>query len=274
MIRKFECRNCNRQFEADDQKTVVCPHCHSDNVEPAGRHIPAIVWKSVLAVVLVGLTCGVILLLSSRCNTSADPENPDSSSVNTTEWNPIDPPTVTVSQPFFNDNGKYSVDVESKNVPAGADYYYVMLSHFDQKVLQKNEDGHFSNIPYCEEDGHSYDFAIMDSREDTLICLPVEQTGFVKQVIIDSSKKMTQEQLQKLIDTQDKSLNGVGESDYLAPDYQLKFSGLPSDIEKPQSWAELFEMIEYEIIKSVTVSQIDYDDKNRINVIRLKVTMP
>lgn len=274
MIKKFECKNCNSQFEADDQRTVACPHCHSDNVEPAGRHISAIARKSISAVILVGLSCGIILFLNSRCNTTESIAEPDSLSSDKSEWCPSDPPTVNVSQPLFNDNGKYSVDVEGKNIPVGADYYYVMLSHFDQKVLQKNKDGHFSDIPYCEEDGHSYDFAIMDRKADTMICLPVEQTGFVKQVIIDSSKKMTQDQLQKLIDTQDKSLNGVGESDYLAPDYQMKVSGLPSDIEKPKSWTELFEMIEFEIIKGATVSQIDYDDKNRIKVIKLKVTMP
>lgn len=274
MIKKFDCKNCNRQFKADDNGTVVCPHCHSDNVEPARYHIPTIVWKIFLSIIFVVLSCGVIFFFNSRCKKLQTSDNPSSVSNDTTGWNPSDPPTVSVSQPLFNDNGTYSVEVEGKNMPSEINFCYVMLSHFDRKVLQKNRDGHFSNIPYNEEDGHSYDFAIMDSKADTLICIPVEQTGFVKQIIILDGMKMTQEQLQKLIDTQDKSLNGVGESDYLAPDYQLIIEGLPSNIKKPESWADLFEMIEYEIISSATVSHIDYDDKNRINVVKLKLIMP
>jgi hypothetical protein len=272
MIKKFDCKNCNKQFEADDQGPVVCPMCHSDNVEPAGHHIPTIVWKFIAAIIFIILACGVILFSTSRCEEQSESDGTNLS--DSVIWDVSDPPSVSVGQPVFNDNGKYSVDVKEKNVPQGVKFYYVMLSHFDQKVLQKNDDGQFSNIPYCEEDGHSYDFAIMDSRTDTLLCIPVEQTGFVKQVIIDSSKKMTQEQLQKLIDTQDVSLNGVGESDYLAPDYQLKFIGIPSDMKKPESWAELFEMIEYGILDNVTISQLSYDDKNRINMVKLKVTIP
>lgn len=274
MIRFFKCKNCNKEFEADYQDSVLCPHCHSDNVEPVSHHISKLTWRILASAFFVMLACFVILFTTSRCESTCDSDDIPDDVPGVDTIISSDPPTVSVSQPLFNDNGKYSVDVIGKNIPKGIKYYYVMLSHFDEKVLQKNEDGHFSNISYCEEDGHSYDFAIMDSRADTLICIPVEQTGFVRQVTIDSSKKMTSEQLQKLIDVQDESLNGVGESDYLAPDYQLKFVGLPPDMKKPESWTEMFEIVEYGIIDRITVSQLSYDDKNRINTVVLKVTMP
>lgn len=270
MIKKFNCKNCNKSFETDNQDSVICPHCHSDNVEPLSYHIPTIVWRILIYALVLMLACCVVSIFTSRCPRNSEP-NPNEPMP---EFTRGDPPTVSVSQPVFNENGHYSVYVKGKNIPQGVKFYYVMLSHFEKKVLQQNEDGLFSNIPFCEEDSHSYDFAIMDSRADTFICTPVEQTGFVRQVIIDSSKKMTSEQLQKLIDTQDESLNGVGESDYLAPNYQLKFVGLPTDMKKPESWAELFEMIEYGILNTAIVNQLSYDDKNRINIVVLKVTLP
>ena len=278
MIRKFECKNCKKQFEADDHEQVVCPHCQSDNVELTNRKIPALVWKAVVVVFII-LFAYFSFFLSSRCEGRGNQDSKDSIVVGHSDsifydYHEEIPPTVSVSLPICDDKGMYSVDVKPQNLRKGMKFYYVMLNHYGEpkKVLQKNEDGHFSNIPYCNEDGHSYDFAIMDSNADTLLCVPVEQTGFVKQVI--PSRKMTIEEIQKLIDSQDESLNGVGESDYLAPDYKLEFTGLPSNAKKPESWTDVFEMIEFEQWKSVTVSKVEYDDKNRINVVTLKVNMP
>lgn len=276
MKRKFECKNCNKQFEADDQQQVVCPHCKSDNVEPANFHFTLRMWKAVVGIFALLLVC-IAVFSVLRCEEEPTVQEETTIPVETdsvyTDYHETVPPTVKVSQPACNDDGLYSVDVEVKNLNRNVKFYFIMLSHFDKKILQKSEDGHFNQIPYCSEDGNSYDFAIMDSKTDTLLCVPVEQTGFVRQVTIDSEKKMTISQLQKLIDTQDESLNGVGESDYLAPDYQLEFPGLSSDIVKPRTWADLFEMIEFEQLKRATVTHVDYDDKNRIKVVTLRVVV-
>lgn len=269
MIKKFECKNCNKIFDADERGSVVCPYCHSDNVEPAGHHISALVWKAAASIIAILLVCGAIFLSVSRCGSS-----PVSGGPLPPEDSISSDPTVSVGQPELNDNGMYSVEVEGKNLHRGMKFYYVMMSHFDKQVLQKSKDGRFRDIPYCADDGHSYDFAIMDSNADTLLCFPVEQTGFIRQAVIKKEQRMTMEQLQNLINTQDKSLNGVGESDYMAPDYKLTFSGLPSDTKKPASWSEVFELLEYEIWESVTVEELGYDDKNRINSVTLKVNMP
>lgn len=282
MIRKFDCKNCKKHFNADDEHQVICPHCKSDNVEPVSFHVPTKIWKFFAVVIILLLSCVIVYsVIQFEMNSS------DSNDFNSIISSPVEkdtdciefdyaetiPPTVNISQPVCDNEGLYSVEVKAKNINNKTTYYFVMISHFDKKVLQKSTDGRFSKIHYCDEDGHSYDFAIMDSKSDTLLCVPVEQTGFVRQVTIESSKKMTADQLQKLIDTKDESLNGVGESDFLSPDYQLSFIGLPSDI-KIQSWTDLFEMVEYEVLKGVTVSQIGYDNKNRIKMITLKVTMP
>lgn len=275
MKKKFECQDCNARFEADDAERVICPQCHSDNVEFAGSHFSVKWLKLFVAIVIILLIIFVGLYSIRHCSNLANTNNEVlSQDTFIYDYHERIPPTVRVSQPMCNKEGMYSVDVVPMNVSNGMRFYYVMFSHFDKKVLQKNEDGHFSNIPYCSEDGHSYDFAIMDSNVDTLLCVPVQQTGFVRQVVIESSKKMTLEQLQELIDTKSETLNGVGESDYLAPDYKLEFLGLKSGSNKPESWAEVFEMLEFEIWKNVRVSKLSYDEKNRINLVTLKVIMP
>lgn len=275
MIRNFICLNCKQQFKADDKEMVYCPHCKSDNVEIAKQHISRWVWR-IMSLIIVLLVVCFIFNCISRCNSGNDSDiiNPDDPAIIYTDGDSIvDPPTVIISEPIWDNDSKYSVKVEAKNIKSKMKIYFVMLSHFEQKVLQKNNDGLFSNIPHCDDDGHSYDFAIMDSKTDTLLCVPIEQTGFVKQITIDDKNKMTIEKLQTYIDSQDRSLLGVGENEYLAPDYKLEFVGIPTDVRKPESWSELFEMIEYEIIKNVTVTKISYDDKKRINNITLKVNM-
>lgn len=271
MIRRFTCLNCKQQFEADDQNMVVCPHCKSDNVEYTKHSlIPRWVWKGLTAIVFLL----IVYFAASNINRCSNGNNPlDSSPVDTTHIDPSDPPTVTVSEPVWNNDSKYTVEVKANNVKSEIKFYYVMLSHFDKNVLQKNNDGKFSGISHCDDDGHSYDFAIMDSKADTLLCVPIEQTGFVKQITIDDKNKMTIEQLQKYIDSQDRSLLGVGENEYLAPDYKLEFVGIPTDMKKLESWSDIFEMIEYEVIQKVTVIKVDYDERKRINKIKLKVDM-
>lgn len=275
MIRNFICLNCKQQFKADDKEMVYCPHCKSDNVEIAKQHISRWVWR-IMSLIIVLLVVCFIFNCISRCNSGNDSDiiNPDDPAIIYTDGDSIvDPPTVIISEPIWDNDSKYSVKVEAKNIKSKMKIYFVMLSHFEQKVLQKNNDGLFSNIPHCDDDGHSYDFAIMDSKTDTLLCVPIEQTGFVKQITIDDKNKMTIEKLQTYIDSQDRSLLGVGENEYLAPDYKLEFVGIPADTRKPESWSELFEMIEYGIIQNASVININYDDKKRINIIKLKVTM-
>lgn len=274
MIRSFTCLNCKQQFEADDKNMVICPHCKSDNVEYTKHSkISGWVWKSVAAVVVLLIAYFVATNIKSCSNENNSTPTPTAPTVNPDTCYVTDPPTVTVSEPIWNNDSKYSVEVKAKNVKNGIKFYFVMLSHFDRNILQKNADGRFSGIPHCDDDGHSYDFAIMDGKEDTLLCVPIEQTGFVKQITIDDKNKMTIEQLQRCIDSQDRSLLGVGENEYLAPDYKLEFVGMPADVTEPESWNDLFEMIEFEIIQKVSVVEINYDDRKRINKIKLKVIM-
>lgn len=276
MIQKFDCKNCNKQFEADDQQGVVtCPHCHSDNVEPARSHMPRWVLPALLVLVLA-VVIGICFATCRGSDMKPDKEDssaimPDTCDTLKVEYKEAIPTTVEVSEPEF-DGKNYSVSVEVQNAK-GLKFYYVRMNHFGEKrVLQKSNDGKFSDIPFCEADGHSYDFAIMDANADTLLCVPTEKTGFIKQAAV--GKKMTKEELQQLIDKRDPSLNGAGENDYLAPDYKLKFSGLPADaVNVPQILADVTDKLDMEVWQKVTVTALGYDDMNRISSITLQVVV-
>ena len=279
MIKKFDCKNCKKQFEADDQGVITCPYCHSDNVEPARFHLPSWTGRIGLIIVLVLVVAGAWWLLGKTSFNSDDMDSNDEEILDSlsTDNDSLDyeyvediPPTVDITEPVF-DGKYYTVTVKAKNVQKGINFYYVRMNHFgDKKVLQKSEDGHFKDIPYCEEDGSSYDFAIMDANSDTLLSTPTPVTGFIRQVSV--SKKMTMQELQALIDKRDPSLYGAGENDYLAPDYKLKFVGLPADaVNIPKILAEVIEKLDMESWQKVSVKSLDYDDMNRIDNITLQV---
>lgn len=280
MIRKFECWNCKTVFQADDQQYVECPHCHSDNVEPATFHLPHWTWKAVAGIVGVALALTLYTQVEwgSTPEQQVEPDSFDSHEEGDTtivqyDYNELIPLSVEVSEPVF-DGKTYLVEVKAKNVPSGRKFYYVRLNHFgeEKKVLQRSDDGKFSDIPFCDEDGHSYDFAIMDGKADTLLCVPIEKTGFIRQVAV--KEKMTVAELQDLINKCDDSLLGAGENDALAPDCKLNFEGLPADaVNIPTILAQVMEKIENEVWAGVTVVNVDYDDMNRIKSITMKVNM-
>lgn len=276
MIRKFECKNCRHQFEADDKGVVECPQCHSDNVDIAASHLPSWIWKAVGGIIaLLLLVCAGWFLFQNDGQSEDNPPvaefvSEDGDSVIVVEGLTV-PPTVEVSTPVFNEeNSTYSVEVSVKNMPQGYKFYYAMLNHFgEQKVMKKSEDGKFTDIPFNEEDGNSYDFAVCDAKTDTLLCAPVPQSGFLRQVKV--KEKMTVAQLQQLIDNADETLMGKGENDYLAPDYKLNLKGLSSDaVNVPKVLADVIQKLKNEVWSKATVKSLEYDDMNRISVITIQ----
>lgn len=265
MIRKFECKNCKNIFEADDAGHVECPKCHSDNVDFASnKKISKVAIGLLVLTVLLAIGGGVVFLSPN----SPKREEP----IVIVDTFLTEPPTVEVSEPIYDDKKeRYSVELIAKNVPRGMEISYVRMDHFgNHDVLQTSTDGKFTDIPYCEDDGHCYDFAIMDVKADTLLCAAVPKPGFIRVVVV--KEKMTKEELQRLIDKRDQSLIGAGENDFLAPDVKLKFKGLPEDaVNIPENLSSVFEKIDFGIWASVTVDNLKWDDKNRISEITLIV---
>ena len=276
MVRKFECKSCKCRFEAEDNNQVICPSCHSDNVEYAHFHVPVKVWKiagAVLALLLI-----IYVLVQFDWNTSSNSENSLEDGADSLAYQ-IDstyieetglslPPVINVGDLSFENNG-YSFEVSIENPPAVKCYVAVLDAYNAKKVVAKSSNGKFKDVPFSEADGGYYNIALFDASADTLIC-SIEKTGFIKQKAV--AKKMTVADLQARINQRDPSLMGVGENDNLNPEYKLKFVGLPSDaMNVPTTLGEVFDKLDNEIWSSVKVNSLDYDDMNRISVINLTV---
>ncbi|MBO4673399.1 MAG: zinc ribbon domain-containing protein [Bacteroidaceae bacterium] len=280
MIRKFECKNCKKRFEADDANEVVCPHCQSDNVEYATFHIPSKVWKtSGIIVLMIGVVYGLSLvswenLFANGGKETATP--PDSDTIRivlnqqyTNETGEEIPPEIEIGSRTFEGVG-YSFAATVKNLKV-TDFYYAVLDPYnEQNVIVRSDDGRFKDVPYSKADGSIYTIAVFDAKTDTILCKMEQVTGFIKQKSV--SKKMSVSELQAKIDKRDPSLMGVGENDYLSPNYTLTFVGLPKDApNKPENLYDVFEKLDMETWTSVKVSSLEYDDMNRISGITLKV---
>lgn len=276
MIRKFECKDCKTRFESEEANNVLCPNCHSDNVEYALFRIPEKVWK------IVGLLAAVLIIVFLTFQfdwSSTIPQDDnliskqdslahqrDSTYVNETGLTL--PPVINVGDLTFEDEG-YTFEVSVENRPLTGYYVAILNAHNDKIVISKSNDGKFTKIPFSEADGGSYIIALVDVSNDTIIC-NIEKPGFIRQKAV--SRKMTIPDLQTRINKRDESLMGIGENDYLAPDYKLKFIGLPSDaVNIPSTLGEVFDKLDNEIWSSVKVNSLEYDDMNRISMISLSV---
>lgn len=276
MIRKFECKDCKHRFEADDAGQVLCPKCNSDNVEYARFHLPPVVWK-VGGIILLAAILTIVATKIDWNRPAAKEDEPiagkdsldharDTTYVNETGLTL--PPVINIGELVFEEEG-YTFEVTVENAPTLKFYYAILDSYNHKKVIAKSNDGKFKGVPFSTADGGCYDVALMDVSVDTLICC-INKTGFIKQKAV--TKKMPVSELQTLIDSRDVSLMGVGENDYLNPDYKLKFSGLPSDaVNVPTTLGEVFDKLDNEIWSSVKVSSLEYDDMNRISVIQLSI---
>ncbi len=279
MIRKFECKACKMRFEADDSNAVICPHCQSDNVEYAQFRISSKVWKICGGIVVfAGLICAAIFVdwkglfpknEENLTTDSIDMVEVKNDSIYMAETGLELPPEIEITELNFEGEG-YSFDMKVKYLKTSNIYFAVLDPYNDKKIIAKSNDGHFTNVPYSKADGSIYTLAVYDAQMDTILCKKAEVTGFIKQKSV--SKKMTVAELQAKIDKRDQSLIGVGENDYLSPDYTLTFVGLPKDApNKPKNLYDVFEKLDMETWVSVTVSSLDYDDMNRISGITLKV---
>ena len=276
MIRKFECNNCKCRFEADDERQVLCPECKSENVEYAHFHIPSIVWKIigvVLALTILGIIVSLIDWKQSEEPGEIATNNKDSLAIvrDTTfikETGLSLPPVINVGDLTYEKQG-YRFEVTVDNPPM-AKYYFAIVDPYDKnKIVAKSENGSFKDIPYSTADGGVFEVSLFDSSSDTLIC-SIEKTGFIKQQAVE--KKMSVSELQNKINNRDSSLMGVGENDYLNPNYELKLVGLSSDaVNVPTTLGEVFDKLENDIWESVKVNSLEYDEMNRIKKIALSI---
>lgn len=283
-LRKFECWQCHRRFEADDSSWVECPYCHSDNVDYAHFHLPKGLWKWGAGIAAcAGLAYGLLSIDWGQFRESPEPQAVEEEQVDTArtivektdtvvekELGLKVSPTINIDgTPTFED-GSYTFTVSVKNAPAEGSFYVVALDHFDhKKVVARSDDGHFKNLPPSKADGGQYDFAVCSVNGDSLLCDPIPRAGFIPQQAV--AQRMSKEKLQQLIDSYDDSLGGAGENSYIAPDCKLEFKGLPADaVGVPTNLWGVADKVDTGIWH-VTVTHVDYDDMNRISKVVITV---
>lgn len=273
MQRRFECKNCQALFEADNTKNVQCPKCGSDNVEYVQFHIPVKFWK-LGGILLVILAVGLLIVNIDRFQPSTQysvgGEVKDTAQIerDTTYINETGlqlPAEINVGELVFEADG-YKFDITVKNPPL-QNFYFAVVEYHGEKIVAKSNDGRFAGVPYSPDDGGTYTLSLFDASTDTIIC-SIEKPGFIRQIAV--AQKMTLAVLQSKIDNRDISLEGAGENEYLSPDYKLEFVGLSSDaVNIPSTLGEIFDKLDNEIWKSVKVNSLEYDDMNRISKIVL-----
>lgn len=278
MKRNFECWHCHKTFEADDQQWVQCPHCESDNVEYATWHAPRWLGRALsiaAAIVLVAIAAYYVATHFPQKEveqTETVIEEDDTTGIHIDIPSDIvEPPTLEVSELTFEDEG-YTFEVTVNNAPAQKYVFAIYDAFDDKKLIMKDDDGKFEGVPYSEAEGGSYRLAILDATADTLLCSFKTVPGFIRQE--KPEKKMSVAQLQAMIDARDESLLGLGENKYLAPDYKIKFVGLPKGAKNvPTILAEVNEKIDNFVWDSAKVTALEYDDMNRICLITMKVVV-
>ncbi len=183
---------------------------------------------------------------------------------------PLEMSFTSIPEPTFSD-GKYSIQVHVDNVPAGAKVTYQICEPFgDKKVIASSEDGNFTELPYSEHEGTYAVVAIAQKdgkqvakAEDVII-------GFIKQEAV--KRKMTVQELQKMVDKQDESLLGAGENAYLAPNVKLSFKGLDSDDAEPELMGDVLNNLKMRVWSKAKVIDIKHDSINRINEIHFQIS--
>lgn len=274
-LRKFDCLNCHHQFEADDQKEVRCPHCQSDNVEPARFRIPGGVWKWGGLAALAAVAVIVLLSIDWRGG-EAQAEPAVTEAANSTdlasdslviqyveeETGLKEPPKLICSKPSY-DGKSYSCSVSVQNAP-GSSYRIVLLAHRGTTVIARGDNGQFKDVPPSDAEGGQYDMALYDGTKDSLLCDPTPVTGFLPQKSV--ARKMTMEELQTLIDKGDDSLIGDGENDYIAPGCKLHCP----DLKTGSILYDVIEKVQLGVWTSAKVRGVRYDEKNRIAEIEIQ----
>lgn len=259
MVRKFECINCHRVFDADDTQLVKCPRCGSDNVEFAAKRLPKwVVLVSLLGIVLIGI---IYLCLKPKHNEEkATDTNPTEAIVN-------EPPRFEIIDRKVDDEGLYAFKIRVENAP-GKKFYYSVTDLSADVVIATSKDGSFSKIKASEDPEGAYMIQLIASKGDTLLYQD-RVDGFMKVEHVDT--KMTAEELQQLIDSRDQSLLGVGENKYLSPTCELRFNGLSENDEHPTNLADVLEKLDMEVWESAKVESIEYDDTKHIRSISFRV---
>lgn len=257
-----------------------------DNKQKGMLWLPKIMGSIVTGLAVISLLWGGASTLTSCANGSESDDSVLTDTIDTTlvvgddsiildmtetKLNKMEIKEV-VKATFDKKANKYNYRVSARFVPSGSTVTYEMLMPFEDKIVAKSEDGKFVGIePSPDSDGGgSYRVRAVAKKDGKTVATAMRDcTGFIKQRAV--SKKLTIDQVQKLVEKRDNSLLGVGENDYFAPNYKMSFTGLDRDDENLAVMQDVFDHIDLGMWKSVTVTGLKYDEMNRVCEIQFRV---
>lgn len=273
MIRKFECWSCRKHFNADNQGQVKCPYCHSDNVELVERHIG--LWKKLFLIVLI-VSVPLIIMWQKGNNNNQGGDNYQFKIHN--HSNEQQQATIEIRQSpiicqdtvwYDNKRKSYVIKVDLKFPPLDA-FKLVLADQFGGDSIQESKTGIFRDVPPSENKGVYRVLLVMEESGDTL--LSTEVTGCVKVIQISDDKKMTQEQLQILLNNYDLSICSDPDNPYIAPNAELVIKGLTAGENMVRNLTGVVEKLKNGLWTSAKVVGLEYDKMGRVCRVTVKVT--
>lgn len=282
MIKKFKCIACGKAFEADEMDYIVCPKCHSDNVTPVKPNFIKPI--GIVFALFLSIGAGMFVTKQFKGSVAINSDLPGDTIVPSPSPEPdisipVDPKLAKIeiqnSKPVYDKATKsYSFSVSVKNVPEGAKVTYELCEAYDpqnkiKKVLMTSDDGKFKAIPASKNECSTYfvvvnafgsDGQLQSSRDR-------EIDGFeeVKPV----TNRVTKAQLQSMINRRDVALQG-GNSN-ISNSVTIIVNNLGSGENKPQSFQDVYNNLNFDIWSSVSVVDVGYDSENRVSKVILSV---
>jgi len=169
-------------------------------------------------------------------------------------------PVIIYENPIYDEASQTFTLTVSSDSTAGANVTYSLLE--GDSVIMSNSDGRFSGIPPFDE---GYNVTLEAQWDDTTLVRTVHIMDFV--VPRKAVEKMTNEQLQNLINSCDQSIKR-GTNEHLTQGVKLTIRDSKSV--PPRMLPEVVTLIENGVWKSIEVINIEYDDNNLITAITLK----
>lgn len=203
--------------------------------------------RYIMAVVSVGMLC-----LLQGCKQTSTPEQ---------ESTPRGEPVLVQDTLMFDEESKTFTLTMHADSTAGAEVTFFLLD--GDSILMQNTDGKFSGIQPFDE---GYNVKAQVIWEDTTIVTPLTHVlGFV--VLREPVEKMLKEEVQQLINSQDKSL-ARGENEHFIQGFKLSVSDTKQNA--PKAMLDVYTLLKNKVWKSVEVTSVEYDDNNLITHVALK----
>lgn len=155
----------------------------------------------------------------------------------------------------------YSLQITCTNVPAN-----VILSYEVPSLRLKNLDGYFTRIPGCESGSYKVN-VINSATGEILVSKVVSGFKLKKEKPVDPMSSVEFQSL--LLNQSDNSLLG-GQHPKVAKSIALSFEGLRDDDRKPSDILAIRDKINFGIWSSAKVLRVGYDEKGKINSVRIQ----